>query len=397
MQREFTRQELYDLVWLEPMQKLAKRFGMSDTGLAKICRGANIPRPPRGYWAKLAAGKKVVRIDLPNRGPGMSGTVEIGRSSYSWTVDREEILNEDLPPAPTFDENLEDVRAEVKKAVGKVPVPRSLGKPHKVIAALLKKDEERRQKVIESEYSWQWDKPVFESAFEKRRLRILNALFMAAAKQGYKSSVSGKAGGGLSIIISDTGVSFTLEQINPQKQRDRWVHEREAVEGKGGPMELVIGDWLVDEGTRLSWRDDAGHKLESDLSDIMISMIVVAEMKYRNALLASHAHRVEQKARLEEEERERILEEERKIRERLELLAQARIDKLIGEADDLMRAETIRTYVARVKEKALKGDGDVPGNEVEAWAIWALGEADRIDPVLSGRFLQPVEEGQVEA
>lgn len=394
--QSFTRQELYDLVWSEPMQTLAKRFGMSDTGLAKICKGANIPRPPRGYWAKLAAGKSVVRIDLPKRGPGMSDTVEIGQRSYSWTIDREKILSENIPPAPTFDESLEDVRAEAKKAMSKVPVPRSLDQPHKAIAALLKKDEERRQKVAARGYSWHWDKPVFDSVFEKRRLRILNALFLAAAKQGCRSSVSGKAAGGPSITIGDTGVSFTLEQIEPRKSHDRWHREREPVEGKGGAMELVIGDWNVDEGTGLCWRDEADHRLEEDLSDILISMIVIAEMKYRNACLASHARRVEQKARIEDEERERIEEEERAARERQARLAQARIDRLVGEADELTRAEMIRSYVARVKERTRTGDSDAPDEAVEAWAVWALAEANRIDPVLSGRFLEPVAEVEQE-
>jgi len=32
-----TRQELYDFVWSTPMTKLAKDFGLSDVGLAKIC------------------------------------------------------------------------------------------------------------------------------------------------------------------------------------------------------------------------------------------------------------------------------------------------------------------------------------------------------------------------
>ena len=39
------------------MIKLARKLDISDVGLAKACRRHNIPRPPRGYWAKLAAGK----------------------------------------------------------------------------------------------------------------------------------------------------------------------------------------------------------------------------------------------------------------------------------------------------------------------------------------------------
>jgi hypothetical protein len=53
-----TRQELYDRVWTEPVDTLAKQFGISNVGLGKACRRHNIPVPPRGYWARKAAGLK---------------------------------------------------------------------------------------------------------------------------------------------------------------------------------------------------------------------------------------------------------------------------------------------------------------------------------------------------
>jgi len=53
--REISRAELYELVWSKPMTKVAKDFGLSDQGLAKICAKHPIHRPPRCYWAKLAA------------------------------------------------------------------------------------------------------------------------------------------------------------------------------------------------------------------------------------------------------------------------------------------------------------------------------------------------------
>ena len=54
-----TRRELYDLVWSKPMMRVAEQFGITGTGLAKICKRSAIPIPPRGYWAKLQHGKKV--------------------------------------------------------------------------------------------------------------------------------------------------------------------------------------------------------------------------------------------------------------------------------------------------------------------------------------------------
>jgi len=47
---------------------VAKRYGVSDVAIAKACALLDIPKPPRGYWAKKAAGQKLpIRPPLPNR------------------------------------------------------------------------------------------------------------------------------------------------------------------------------------------------------------------------------------------------------------------------------------------------------------------------------------------
>jgi hypothetical protein len=43
---------------------------MSDVGLAKVCRRAGIPTPPRGYWAKVRQGRKVQREPLSGTADG---------------------------------------------------------------------------------------------------------------------------------------------------------------------------------------------------------------------------------------------------------------------------------------------------------------------------------------
>ena len=57
MNAEFTRRELYDLVWSQPMKTIAAEVGISDVALAKQCKKADIPVPNRGYWAQKQAGK----------------------------------------------------------------------------------------------------------------------------------------------------------------------------------------------------------------------------------------------------------------------------------------------------------------------------------------------------
>lgn len=54
-----TREGLYEQVWAEPMMSLAKKYGLSDVGLAKICIKQRIPRPGLGYWRKEQVGIKV--------------------------------------------------------------------------------------------------------------------------------------------------------------------------------------------------------------------------------------------------------------------------------------------------------------------------------------------------
>jgi hypothetical protein len=60
-----TRAELYEKVWTTPMQKLAKEFGLSDVGLAKLCHRHEIPAPGRGYWARIQFGQTPGRVTLP--------------------------------------------------------------------------------------------------------------------------------------------------------------------------------------------------------------------------------------------------------------------------------------------------------------------------------------------
>ena len=50
-----TPQELYEKMWSRPAISLAEEFGISGRGLGKICSRFEIPVPPRGYWANLAA------------------------------------------------------------------------------------------------------------------------------------------------------------------------------------------------------------------------------------------------------------------------------------------------------------------------------------------------------
>ena len=60
-----SREALYEMVWSEPMLRVAARFGVSSSYMARVCTLLNVPRPERGYWAKLAVGKAPKQPPLP--------------------------------------------------------------------------------------------------------------------------------------------------------------------------------------------------------------------------------------------------------------------------------------------------------------------------------------------
>jgi hypothetical protein len=72
-----SRDELYRRVWAKPVGSVARELGISGRGLAKICARFEIPVPPRGYWAKAAAGKHAPEIPLPSTDSKLPSEIQI--------------------------------------------------------------------------------------------------------------------------------------------------------------------------------------------------------------------------------------------------------------------------------------------------------------------------------
>jgi hypothetical protein len=62
---EEERQKLFAMVWARPATKVARELGISGVALGKRCRRLQVPKPPRGYWARVASGKTPRRPPLP--------------------------------------------------------------------------------------------------------------------------------------------------------------------------------------------------------------------------------------------------------------------------------------------------------------------------------------------
>jgi hypothetical protein len=370
----FSRQALYDLVWAEPKTALATKFGVSDVWLSKICRGANIPIPPRGYWAKIAAHKKPPKIALPARDLGEIDEVTVGHDRWGRRSD-EEIA--ELPPPPSFVDSLEAVTAEASKRLGRLSIARTLANPHRLIAELLQADDQRRKEAEGKTFVW--DKPLFDEPTARRRLKILNALFLMLSKGGFRPSLRGKLAEEPGVTVGHFNVSFKLEKIN---QRSRPANRSPGRPKE--PLQLEISNWTRSPTfPKSSWRDSDSVSLEDQLSEIVVNLVVAGEMLYRGDVLWRYDRLVQRK--VEQEERIRAAKEkaERDEEERRQAELERRREGLAEAVENRARAEGIRDLVKSV-EAHRKTTGEVIDlGELENWRVWALAEADRLDPLCS--------------
>ena len=385
MAEALSRKALYEAIWSEPMKTLAARFGISDVALKKTCAKAAIPVPPRGHWAKKQAGKRTVQIALPARPPGMEDEVIVGAGRDRWFgIRRQQNLSEPLPPPPVFPEALESVRARITSAIGKVGAPRTVRAWHPVCNRLLKEDERRLEKQRTSPYPYSWDQPLFASPFERRRLRILNGLFLAVARMNGRPEIRGHEARDISITFHRRAVSIALDRVKQKGPQNRRAPDKKA--DKHTSLRLSILEAFGSDKERMSWQDDE-NTLESKLTEIATEVVLTAERKVREDADYQYRWRIKEKARLEEEDRRRRVEAERAERERRAKLEQARLDRLAKDAAALRQASDIRNYVEAVI-KAVQVDGvEVGPLELTRWADWAKAHADRLDPVRSGAFL----------
>ena len=340
MAERLSRKELYDLVWSEPLRTLSSRFGISDVALKKTCARSEIPTPERGYWARKDAGKPTLQVALPIRPPGMDDQVLIagGQSYWYQNWNKEELLGP-LPPPPEFPEPIEAVRQRIAKVMGKVSVPRGVHVWHHAIDRLLKEVEARREKQRASLYPMSWNDQRFDSPFERRRLRILNGLFIAVGKMNGKPSFYANEARECHVSFYQQHVRITLDQ---PKQSSRRGHVASSTGSNDGRLSLSLHEGPNTETALKTWQDGDGGKLETQMTEVANEIVLTAEICYRERAVSQYQWRVERKAELEEEERQRKLAAERAEKERQKQMEQARIDRLLSDAAAFQRANEIR-------------------------------------------------------
>lgn len=360
------------------MRVIAQRMGVSDVWLRKCCVKAGIPVPNRGYWAKLRAGKKVVRQKLPPRPPGMPVEITVGTDPHRWVRHPEAEVAAPPPVEPTFVESIEALIDRVDRSLGKVRLTRDLGETHSLIREALNEDVLRRLKPRDAPYKIRHSDPLLESPFERRRLQVLNSLFLALTQAGHQPWLKDPQARNVGVTVGSQKVSFTLDHPEATRDANGWVQApREANE----ILRLEIS------ATADSWTDDDGGRIEKRLREIVLKLVVAGEVQYR-----ADAHRTYEYACRRRAELQRMLVQRRAVAARLEHEKAAKADaerrqELLKMAADHRTAQDIRAFVSAAA-------GALDPDSAAHWVTWALEVASQIDPVSR---LQIADDGTVEA
>ena len=202
-----TREALYALVWSEPMLKVGIRYGVSSSYMAGVCAFLKVPRPERGYWAKLAVGKAPPVPPLPDAQPG---------DDLVWSRDGQRIRVERQLPRPPS-----SVRRKPHKS--SMPLPTE----HPLIVGA-KAHFEAGRLPYDSFYLKPANRLLVDLAVTKtgldKALAFANRLFLAFEGRGYR------------VVIAPDGEHFSREEIDEhevqQKKRgynNLWAPQRGTV------------------------------------------------------------------------------------------------------------------------------------------------------------------------
>ncbi|MFW2589966.1 hypothetical protein [Sagittula sp. SSi028] len=353
-----TRQELYEKVWAEPMTKVAEHFGLSDHGLANLCSRHNIPKPPRGYWAKLAAGKPSPQTPLldPNDG---DRTITITRT-----------LEPPMPVAATRDIKNADPEPVVipETMSGLHPIVRGWVNDHKEEQARLRREAKGRDPVFRTA-AWQ---RADLTERDQYRFRVTSAFFKELDRKGIPIS-DAHVNGRFKLTISGETVNGTVvERMHKAYTADvePWTAWPEHHAGRlkpSGFLRLKIeAPWAI----QMELVESEARKASTLIPQLML---------FADALEPRLREKQAEQRQWQEEYEARKQEEERRAREARQ--EEERWQQFRSKAGDFEEVQRLRAFIAALRSSCNETGEDIDGKSMEEWLAWAEERATELDPL----------------
>ena len=375
-----TREELYEKVWSQPMTKTAKSYGLSDVGLAKICRKLNIPTPGRGYWWKTELGIPVERTPLPPLENAEEKRIQLNRAEKPAKPQRQ--LTE-----------TERKVADEKKEENRIPVSDELVSPHPLVEKTLRSLSSVKVDVdgrVRPKAKGCLNVCVGPDSID-RAMRIMDTLVKALESRGYRITTSDEEEGVAWVTVDDENIHFSLEELlnrrekeltsDQEREREKYrregreefwssyIHRTEYIRFPNGRFSLTINNYS--SSIRGRWSDGLTQRVENRLNSFVASLIRSAED------FKESRRQAQERERIRKEEERRRLEEERRKRE-----SQWRAKVLESKLAEWQHVEQVRAFIAAVRAEAMRRHGEIQeGTEVAQWLAWAERYATRHDPL----------------
>lgn len=359
-----TRKQLYEKVWSTPMSVISKEYGISDVGMAKHCKRHDIPRPPRGYWAKVEHGQKPPKVKLPN--PDQDATISI-RVQSEQQVDPQIQMQVD---------------AAIDK-LGPIAVKDNLRGCHYLIGEM-REYLNNRDVFPSGLYKITQEAPLdlkVSKTNMHRAMIIMDALLKAMESQGWgirRGPVVEVLGVGISLSLSESVVSKTEEP--PEEDFSghyRFQHDRMVTK------QVPSGEFtLLADGRSTRYRrkikDGIRQSLEDQLPKVLEGMVFIASSHRQDELERQAWHQKwEEEQRREDAMRKRKYELKKKI-----MAEKVRVGGLVREMRQWRQSQDLKAYIeARRAWHLADRKAETMDEEFAQWYRWALDQAARIDPL----------------
>lgn len=349
-----TRKELYDLVWSEPLSRLAKKYKISDNGLRKICKRMNIPIPALGHWQKIQYGKRVIVTKLPTKYEGKDEIILHEKGTDDIDIDSP------LAEQRTLIQSIENK----KELQLKVP-DRLSSRPDKLIRSTID-FYDAVQRYYKSHHGSFPDRTnvlhiQVQDESRPRAFRLLDTIIKVLRSRKHD-------------VIADHFTTYAKigdEHVNFRLREKQRVSDIKT--SYGGRQYESTGEFVfvIDIGSYTRKEVKDGHvPIEAKISTIIAMLELEGErMKIE---------RIESEIRRKKWEEQQRIEQE--LRERQDKEAKA-FKKLFLQAIRLHQANILRNYIQTVEANAIK-----KGNKTEEftkWQTWAEKKVSWYDPLIN--------------
>ncbi len=341
------------------MRKLAKELGLSDVGLAKLCKRHQIPRPGRGYWQRIQMGRNPLRVPLPALEESNLEVIEI-----------------------TVQERLVPDQDSVRKitVLADQPITHPLVLRTRKLLSRANANRDERGLLIPK--SGRVSHVQVSAAALPRALQILDALFRALEEEGYILSWPEGDAAELTVRAQEEMLGLTISEVveaklgtptNPgtvQQKGSWWLSRPRPEYQPTGRLALTVeGAGFLN--IRRKWSDGKKQRVEECLGKFLAGASLAVRLLKKQR---------EERLRLEREWEERRRRQEEERRRQAEYERKAQVVRKLANAwreSELVR-EFLKAFLSACQEQVLSGERQ---QEAQALVEWATNHANSVDPL----------------